>query len=74
MNDRTRNDLVRCHPIVGGNHDGNRYRICGFTVLNGERRALLEGQEGCDVSRAAPSRPAAGHPTDPDAPATTKRR
>lgn len=45
MTDFAIKELVRFHPIIGGNHDGKRYRIRGFTVIdNGERRALLEGK------------------------------
>jgi hypothetical protein len=65
-------DTVRFHPVIGGNHDGNSYKITGFTNLgHGQRCAFLEGKSGC-VSLRALSVPAKGL-IDPDSPHTVKR-
>jgi hypothetical protein len=65
-------DLVRFHPVIGGNHDGKLYRISALTTLgHGERAAFLEGKSGC-VSLRALSTPTKGF-IDPDSPQTAKR-
>ena len=43
---------VRFHPIIGGNHDQNLYRVTALGVLHGQEVAWLEGKAGCVDLRA----------------------
>lgn len=50
-------ELVRYHPIIGGDHDGKLYEITAIDTLPSRRRvAWLKGKSGC-VSLRALSKP-----------------
>jgi len=50
---------VRFHPIIGGKHDGNLYRVREVGDLSGHPVAWLDGKAGC-VAIAALSKPQPG--------------
>ncbi|BCS94549.1 hypothetical protein DSLASN_01810 [Desulfoluna limicola] len=48
MHEFKENDLVHYHPIIGGPHDGNEYRIRRVGDLPGNRKvAWLVAKAGC---------------------------
>ncbi len=43
---------VRYHPIIGGKHDGNLYKVRAVGELHGRAVAWLTGKSGCVDERA----------------------
>jgi len=51
---------VRYHPIIGGKHDQNLYRVREVGELHGRGVAWLDGKSGCvDVRALSVPRPGA---------------
>lgn len=48
-------EMVRYHPIIGGEHDGNEYKVTAIGELSGRRVAWLEGKRGCVALKALSS-------------------
>ena len=52
MQDIKPGTTVRYHPIIGGKHDQNLYRVRDVGQLHGRAVAWLEGKIGCVDVRA----------------------